>query len=200
MNLTPDYKWVLPAVFLLFLGMVGFTNLERERPWYDAVQDYQISSVEPAELARWVIEGRNDFVVVVLGADTQINTLPGLATAHTPQELARLLEEKPAYKTWVLLSAEGGPIPAQMAALATEDPERRVVRLNGGAPAWQEQIAAEELDWSQYSAQQTEDLKEVRAFFHQTAGQPEQEQYIAPEPVEMPFLKELPPPPKIEGC
>lgn len=199
MKLTPDYKWVLPAFFLLFLVVVGCTNQSQDRPWYEGIEDYQISSIEPVELGRWIIEGRNDFVVVVLG-ETEISTIPGLATAPTTEALAELLEQKPDYKIWVLASADGGPIPSEMAALATENAERRVVQLKGGAALWQEQIAAEDLDWSQYTPQQTEELKEVRAFFHQAEGQEEMQQYVAPEPMEMPFLEEMPPPPKIEGC
>ncbi|MDT8446853.1 MAG: hypothetical protein RRB13_08150 [bacterium] len=198
MNLSPDYKWVLPGFGLLILVAIALTNYKGPAPWYASVEDYQISQISPAELARWIVEGRNDFLAVAVGDSEELNTIPGLIRVANQEELAAALKKYPNYKKWVILN-NGSPLSPEMAQMATQDWERRVILLKGGVPQWQARIGAEELDWSQIPAEETAELKEVRAFFHQ-GGAAEAEQYVAPKPVVMPFLADLPPPPKAEGC
>ena len=195
-----EQNWLLPLfLFLLLVGM-GFALYPHKPVWYDQIEDFQISSIEATELAGWIIEGRNDFLVFSLDTAAQTNNIPGLVPIKDLNQLETELKAKPNYKKWVMLTGPGG-IPPQMAAQLTQDRKRRVMLVEGGGAAWQEQISAEAVDWSRFDLRQTAPLPGVRPFFHRSA-EPNQKQqsYIAPKATAPPFLQAAPKKVALEGC
>lgn len=195
-----EQNWLLPLFFVLLLVGMGFVLVPHKPVWYQGIEDYQISSVEPTELAGWIIEGRNDFLVFSVDTAAQTENIPGLVQIKGLDQLEAELALKPNYKMWVLLTGPGG-IPPQMAARLTQDWKRRVLLVEGGGAAWQEQISAEAVDWGRYDLRQTARLKAVRPFFHRSA-EPNQKQqsYIAPKTTAPPFLLAAPKRVAQEGC
>ena len=61
-----EQKWVVPLFLLGLIVLVGLTNRPAPPPWYDAIEDYQINTMEVEELAGWIIQGRNHFIPVLL--------------------------------------------------------------------------------------------------------------------------------------
>jgi len=194
-----DYRWVLPVFGFLMLVAILIAKWPQKQVWYQEIEDHQISSVAVSELASWIIEGRNDFLVFSVGTAANTQNIPNLIEIKDQEQLLELTKTQPNYKKWILLTGPSG-IPQEMSALLTKDWKRRVIQVQGGGTAWQAQISEPEVDWEKYSTQEIQRLRELRPFFHpKSAGSAQQKAYVAPKRMPLPFLKPMEPVEE-EGC
>ncbi len=198
--LKSEQNWVLPAIALFMLVAIGITNIPKQETWYQDIEDYQISSITPAELGSWIIEGRNDFLVFSIDTEATTSNIPGIVKLTSMEQVKELVATKPNYKKWILLTGPSG-VPPEMAAILTQDWERRVILVKGGGAAWQEQISTTEVNYSNLTAKEAQDVKDVRSFFHKTTDPNAKQQiYIAPKAAPLPFLEKVEEEVVEEGC
>jgi len=198
--LKQEYSWLLPLLAFLGVIAIAITNYPKKTVWYQDIEDYQISSISVTELASWIIEGRNDFLVFSVDTGAVTSNIPNLVTLTDLDQLEALIKEKPNYKKWILLTGPSG-IPNDMAARLTQDWKRRVMQVKGGGAAWQEQVSGEEVDWGKLSPFEAQRLREIRPFFHhKSSAGAKQQIYIAPKAAPLPFLQAAEEEAVEEGC
>ena len=198
--LQSEQNWVLPLLAVLMLVAIGVTNIPKKTTWYQDIEDYQISAIPPTELASWIIEGRNDFLVFSIDTDATTSNIPGLIKLTSLEQVRELVATKPNYKKWILLTGPSG-VPDPMAAILTQDWNRRVILVKGGGAAWQEQISNKEVDYSKLGASEAQAVQDVRPFFHHsTDPSAKQKAYIAPKAAPLPFLQQVEEEVVEEGC
>ena len=196
-----DEIWVVPLLAITFIGLVAGTHFLQPKTWYDSIEDYQISSVSVAELAGWIIEGRNDFLPIYCHnvEKEMIDNIPGLVSLKQDQTFREKVDGLPSYKKWILITPEGGLPPGEAAAYLTQDRVRRVIVLEGGARAWEEKITQGSIADLQVNREEREALGNVRTFFHgETLEEPVR--FIAKPITKPPLLEEEEEEEEEEGC
>lgn len=193
---------ILPLLALVVIVVVSWTNRGEAETWYADKVDKQITALEPAEVASWIIQGHNDFVAILLQEPSggTIDNIPALKTVDPAKEVRPQIASIPVYKKWIIITPDG-TLSDQMAAVMTEDWQRRVFLLKGGKQQWDAQITADSIVGLDLTRQQRKALEDVRPFFHKTAeGEhtQQQERYVAPMPMLPPLLEAEPM--EEEGC
>lgn len=193
-----DQKWVIPTLFVLFLVFVGITNRPIPITWYDSVEDYQITTIEVEDFAGWIIQGRNDFIPILLQLEESetLDNIPGLRIFDEDLLLDEKVSQLATYKALILITPDG-TLSSDAAAIVTKDWQRRAILLKGGLQAWNTKISATSLQGASLSSVEIQRLQQVRPFFHHsdfveetpTSEPPTQERYIAPIDVAPPHLE-----------
>ncbi|MBF0351890.1 MAG: hypothetical protein HQM11_12725 [SAR324 cluster bacterium] len=201
--IAKDQKWVLIGFGIAVLALLVLTNLPQTARWYDNVEDYQISEISIEEMAGWVIEGRNDFLPVLLQSYSgqKVDNIPGVLLIPT-ENLTEEIKQIPYYKKWVIITVDG-TLENKYASVLTNDWRRRIILLKGGLQAWDQKITSKTPDWQSMDMKEIDALNNVRPFFQKTylnadAEREQQNRYVAP-PVAMPPLLQKKPE-KYEGC
>ncbi|MBF0278845.1 MAG: rhodanese-like domain-containing protein [SAR324 cluster bacterium] len=194
--MTPiDQKWVVPLLFLSFIGLIAFTNYPAHSTWYDSIEDYQINTIDVEELAAWIIQGRNHYMPILLDADSEqeLDNIPGLIRLQHDETLEDKVASLSTYKKWIVITSDGN-LPSPTAAILTKDWRRRIILLKGGVKEWHARISAESIADLPLSLEEEIALKNVRPFFHKNIDSPTESddanRYIAPAPTAPPLLIE----------
>ncbi len=202
-----DYRWVLPMLCGVMLAMIIVFNWPRAGTWYDQQDRVRVSLLKVTELAGWIIEGRNDFIPVLLQspAEPGIDNIPGLVVLDPSGDLAGAVSKFPVYKQLVAIPPDASLQPAVAAALVQNE-KRRVILLAGGAAAWRAMISSEQLDEHGLADSELKALRNVRPFFHpelqetSSAGAASQQHYVAPQAEPPPMLEDVEEEEEEEGC
>lgn len=204
-----DDRWFLPLLIGLWLLLLILPRLPQTEAWTEHHSAPPGVPLPAIELATWILEGRNDFIPVLLqdGKTPVPDDIPGLRVVETtpfPDSIQDAARDFPDYKDLILLTLNGD-LGEGTRVLLTGNPHQQVYRLEGGVARWLSQITAESPDFSELSREQQQALQQVRMFFHpeaqllDTAAQDAlQERYIAPLPLELPLFEEDPL--EEEGC
>jgi len=202
-----DYRWMLPSMGILILGMIVFTNWPKSSNWYDSQEDRQINPIQVEELANWIIQGRNDFVPVSykLQETNVIDNIPGLLELNPEGELSEQVQQIPLYKKLVVIP-QNGEFPSEVLAVLTANWQRKVILLEGGAETWNTHITADSIENLLLTLKETEALMRIRAFFHPALlesaelEKTQQERYVSPVAASPPLLEEEEEEEEEEGC
>ena len=202
-----DYRWVLPLLGILMLLLILVTHWPRAGTWYENEKQVEISSIKVTELATWIIEGRNDFVPVMLQseADPGLQNIPGLVSIDPFDDPQRDVEKLPIYKQILILTPSGSLDPGLAIQLVSNE-KRRVIQVEGGVRAWKNMINAEDIQNLSLTKEEQDALARIRPFFHPelyqtigTLGEPKEE-YVAPVSASPPLLEEEEEEEEEEGC
>jgi hypothetical protein len=202
-----DYRWMLPSMGILILGMIVFTNWPKSSNWYDSQEDRQINPIKVEELANWIIQGRNDFVPVSykLHETNVIDNIPGLLELNPEGKLSEQVQQIPLYKKLVVIP-QNGEFPSEVLAVLTANWQRKVILLEGGAETWNTRITADSIESLLLTLKETEALTRIRPFFHRALlesaelEKTQQDRYVAPLAVSPPLLEEEEEEEEEEGC
>ena len=202
-----DYRWVLPLLGILMLLLILVTHWPRAGTWYENEKQVEISSIRVTELATWIIEGRNDFVTVMLQAevDPGLQNIPGLVFIDPFDDPQRDVEQLPIYKQMLILTPSGSLDPGLALQLVSNE-KRRVIQVEGGAAAWKTLITAKDISDIPMTGDEQDALARIRPFFHPellqsigTLGEPKEE-FVAPVSASPPLLEEEEEEEEEEGC
>ena len=202
-----DYRWMLPSMGILILGMIVFTNWPKSSNWYDSEEVRQINPIQVEELANWIIQGRNDFVPVSykLQETNLIDNIPGLLELNPEGELSEQVQQIPLYKKLVVIP-QNGEFPSEVLAVLTANWQRKVILLEGGAETWNTHITADSIENLLLTLKETEALMRIRAFFHPALlesaelEKTQQDRYVSPVAASPPLLEEEEEEEEEEGC
>ncbi|MBC8259843.1 MAG: hypothetical protein H8E38_12560 [SAR324 cluster bacterium] len=203
-----DYRWMLPFMGVVIMAMIVVTHWPQAGTWYDSKVDRQINQLQVEEFANWIIQGRNDFVPVTFSIEetSGIDNIPGLIQLDPQANYKQQIKQIPIYKKLVLIP-QAGEIPVEIHSDLTENWERKVILLHGGAETWHARITAESVENLALTQQEERVLNSIRPFFHpallassEDESNDQQERYLAPEATMPPLLEEEEEEEEEEGC
>jgi len=202
-----DYRWMLPVMGFILLGMIVVTNWPKAGSWYDSHEDRQINLLQVEKLANWIIQGRNDFVPATFKLDESdmIDNIPGLLELMSGEKLNEKVEQIPLYKKLVVIP-QNGEFPSEVLAVLTANWQRKVILLEGGADAWNARITAGSIENLILSLKEAKALMRIRPFFHPVLlestelEETQQDRYVAPVAASPPLLEEDEEEEEEEGC
>ena len=202
-----DYRWMLPLMGFVLLGMIVVTNWPKAGSWYDSQEERQINLLQVEELANWIIQGRNDFVPVTFKLEETdlIDNIPGLLELIPGEKLSEQVEEIPLYKKLVVIP-QNGEFPSEVLAVLTANWQRKVILLEGGADAWNARITADSIESLRLTLKEAQGLMRIRPFFHPALlestelEETQQDRYVAPVAASPPLLEEEEEEEEEEGC
>lgn len=119
------------------LALAGLSGCRAAPP--DLSTRLHATEVAPERVAEWILQGRNDFLMVDLRSESEVKAgaIPG-AVRLAPEDLQVGLKKLPDYKKLVFVSASGLPDKAVLEAALLQG--HHVLALKDGFAGWQASV------------------------------------------------------------